>query len=356
MSPKTGQSTKSRTLRIALLILLIAAAGVAGYAFLFEGEKAPNILTLYGNVDVRQAQLAFPVSGRIVEIHVTEGDRVEEGRLLAEIDASYYRPVVARARAQVAAQEQVLAELLAGSREEEIAAARARVNEAEARLGDARQSYQRTQELAETQYATEQKLDSARAALKQAEARLRAAQQDLELVLKGPRTEAIHGARARLDSRKAALELAEEKLEDTRLHAPGTGIVRNRILEPGDMAFPQKPALTLALTDPLWIRAYVDETNLGKIAPGMKAEVTTDSFPEKIYRGWIGYISPTAEFTPKTVQTEELRSKLVYQVRVFVCNPEYQLRLGMPVTVTVPLDQPKAPDDIPGDPCGEQEQ
>ena len=127
-------------------------------------------------------------------------------------------------------------------------------------------------------------------------------------------------------------------------------------MEPGDMAFPQTPVLTLALTSPIWVRAYVDEVNLGKIAPGMKATVTTDSYPDKSYTAWIGYISPTAEFTPKSVQTEELRSKLVYQVRVYVCNPENQLRLGMPATVMVPLDVPlPAQDKQPGDPCGEQQ-
>jgi HlyD family secretion protein len=135
--------------------------------------------------------------------------------------------------------------------------------------------------------------------------------------------------------------LAREVLKDTELYAPTDGIIRNRILELGDMATPQTPVFTLALTNPVWVRAYAPETALGKLAPGMSADVSTDSYPDKTYRGWIGFISPTAEFTPKNVETPELRTRLVYQVRIYVCNPQDELRLGMPATVSIPLDQPK---------------
>jgi HlyD family secretion protein len=110
------------------------------------------------------------------------------------------------------------------------------------------------------------------------------------------------------------------------------------------MASPQRPVYTLALTDPLWVRAYVQEKDLGKVKSGMRAEVATDSYPGKRYQGWIGYISPSAEFTPKSVETTEVRSNLVYQVRVFVCNPQNELRLGMPATVTMPLNEQPAAD------------
>jgi HlyD family secretion protein len=153
---------------------------------------------------------------------------------------------------------------------------------------------------------------------------------------------------------EAALRLAERELADTKLYAPARGVIQDRILEPGDMAFPQTPVYTLALTDPIWVRAYVSEPDMGKIAPGMSATVHTDSFPDKQYPGWVGFISPTAEFTPKQVETTELRSKLVYQVRVYVCNPQNELRLGMPVTVTVPLRQPlKVPGPNSADQCRE---
>ncbi len=344
-----------KIIRILVLLVVIGAIAAGIYYYRKGGEEPTDRLVLYGNVDIRQVQMAFQDNGRIEKIYVTEGDRVKAGQVLAEIDPVRYRAAVAAAKSKVASQEQVLARLLAGSRPQEIAAARARVAAAKANVEDARQNYDRAKQLADTQFVSQQKLDNAQASLKTAKANLDAEQQALGLAVQGPRQEDIDAARATLEAYKAQLDLAQQQLEDTRLIAPAEGIIRDRIMEPGDMAFPQTPVLTLALTSPLWVRAYVDETNLGKIAPGMKASVTTDSYPGKSYTGWIGFISPTAEFTPKTVQTEELRSKLVYQVRVYVCNPQNQLRLGMPATVTILLDQPApAADQTPGDRCGEK--
>ena len=140
------------------------------------------------------------------------------------------------------------------------------------------------------------------------------------------------------------LAIARKQLADASLIAPAAGVIQDRILEPGDMASPQLSVYTLALTDPIWVRAYVQGSDMGKIHQGMGAEVSTDSYPGKRYRAWLGYISPSAEFTPKSVETTEVRSNLVYQVRVFVCNPQNELRLGMPATVTIPLDQPASAD------------
>lgn len=330
---------KVKVRRLLILFLVLSAAAGGAYVY-FQQEEAPtDTLTLYGNVDIREVQLAFHDTGRIASIVVQEGDRVKAGRLVAELDPVRYQAAAARAKAKEAAQEQVLARLLAGSRPEEIAAARAQVRAAEAHLRDAEQTYKRTETLARTQYASQQKLDNAEAALKSGRADLDAQQQALTLAVKGPRQEDIDAARAQLKADRAARELADRELADTKLYAPASGVIRDRILEPGDMAFPQTPVFTLALTEPLWIRAYVNETDLGKIAPGMRAAVSTDSFPGKVYEGWVGYISPTAEFTPKQVETTELRSKLVYQVRVYVCNPQNELRLGMPATVTIPMQQ-----------------
>jgi len=196
---------------------------------------------------------------------------------------------------------------------------------------------------------SKQQLDNAESTLKTARADLAAARQALSLAIEGPRNQDIARARATLKSLQATLGLAAQKLRDTKLYAPENGIIRNRILEPGAMAFASRPVFTLALINPVWVRAYVPEPDLGKIREGMIAEITTDSFPGKTYRGWIGFISPTAEFTPKTVETPELRTKLVYRVRVFACNPRNELRLGMPVTVTVDLKQQPASSSHP--PC-----
>jgi len=196
----------------------------------------------------------------------------------------------------------------------------------------------------------EQQASDARAAADGAQARLKAAQETLQLAVLGARKEDIAAARATLEANRAALAIARKQLADAELHAPSEGIIQDRILEPGDMASPQHPVYTLALTDPVWVRAYVPGPQLGKLRPGMRAVVTTDSYPDARYQGWIGFISPTAEFTPKAVETTEVRTSLVYQVRVFVCNPQDQLRLGMPATITIPLDQP-AGGGTAADPC-----
>jgi len=159
------------------------------------------------------------------------------------------------------------------------------------------------------------------------------------LLQAGPRKEDIAEGRAQLAARKAGLVLARQHLKNAELYAPANGVIRNRILELGDMASPQTPLLTLAFIDPVWVRAYLQEPALGRVALGTKAFIYTDSFPDNVYTGWVGYISPSAEFTPKNVQTAELRTRLVYSVRIYACNPQGELRLGMPVTVTIDLAQ-----------------
>jgi HlyD family secretion protein len=344
---------KKRILPLIVLVFLAAGTGFWYFHRVRGGEEAKE-LTLYGNVDIRQIQLAFHATGRIQELAVQEGDDVKAGQQVAEIDPIRYEASVARTAAEVAAQKQVLARLLAGTRPEEIREAEARVKAAEAKLEDASLVHQRTQELYRNKTAPKQSLDDAEAAFASARADLDAARQALALAVKGPREEDIAAARAQVKASEAALRLAERELADTKLYAPSAGVIQDRILEPGDMAFPETPVLTLALINPVWVRAYISEPNLGKIAPGMKAHVTTDSFPAKIYPGWVGFISPTAEFTPKEVQTTELRTKLVYRIRVYACNPIKELRLGMPVTVTIPLDQPR--ENLPGntDRCQEE--
>lgn len=343
---------KKNLLRIGLPLLVIAAIGAALYVWLGNGPAATDNLRLFGNVDIRQVRLAFHDTGRIERIPVQEGAAVTAGSLVAQLDPVRFEAAVSEARARVSAQQEVLTRLLAGSRPEEIAEAEANVRGAEATLADADKVYRRTRTLAATEYVSRQKLDDAEAALANAQASLDAARQRLNLTVKGPRQEDIAAARASLEQSEAALQLTEEKLADTRLLAPADGIIQNRVLEAGDMASPRTPVVTLALTNPIWVRAYVSEPDLGKIAPGMAVEVGTDSFPDKVYRGWIGFISPTAEFTPKRVETTELRSKLVYQVRAYVCDPANELRLGMPATVDVRLDERRKAENLDlANPC-----
>jgi HlyD family secretion protein len=328
------------------LVLIILAAGFGAYRWWLgrSAQTAGDHLTLFGNVDIREAQLAFTESEHIEEILVQEGDRVERGQVLARLRDE--------ASAQVAAQEQVVARLKAGSRPEEIAKARADLAAAQAQAQTTHDTHERQRALLAKKLTSPESVDVARGAADTAAAQAKAAEATLALVLAGPRREDIAQARAELEARRAALALADERLADTMLTAPAAGIVRDRLLEPGDLATPQKPVITLAMIDPVWVRTWLPEPELGRVAEGMKAEIRTDSYPDKVYPGWVGYVSPTAEFTPKNVESPELRTRLVYQLRVFACNPGGELRLGMPVTVTVPLGQPAAGAAPAANPCG----
>ncbi|HIE33193.1 MAG TPA: HlyD family efflux transporter periplasmic adaptor subunit [Thermodesulfobacteriaceae bacterium] len=327
-----------------IILLVIAALAGSGYWYFRTMKQEPeNQLLLYGNVDLRQVQLAFHSTGRIDRILVQEGDQVKAGQLLGSVDPVRYQATLQRLQAEVSAQQQVVARLESGSRPQEIEEARAGVKAREARLQETTVTFERLQRLQRQKGASKQQVDNARAAYLSARADLSAARQTLDLVIQGPRIEDIAAAKASLRAKEAAVTLARQELADTSIYAPSAGIIRDRILEPGDMAFPATPVLTLALTDPLWVRAYIPESDLGKIRPGMAAGIHTDSFPNKTYQGWVGYISPTAEFTPKTVETPALRTRLVYQVRVFACNPEHQLRPGMPATVVFDLARTETP-------------
>ena len=340
----------SKKKRIFLVLFALLVIGGVLFWVLHQHKAATNVVTIYGNIDIRQVQAAFHDDGRVQALLVQEGDRVHKGQLLAELDPVRFQDAVARDKALVAAREQILARLLAGSRPEEIAEARAQVAAAQASLANAEVTYKRQESLAAEQYVPKQNVDNAAASLKTARANLEHSQQALTLAIKGPRKEDIAAARAQLAADRAALALAERQLQDTKLYAPENGVVQDRIVEPGDMVSPSTPIFTLALDNPVWARAYLPEKALGKVRPGMRAEISSDSFPGKRFTGWVGFISPTAEFTPKTVETTELRTELMYRVRVYACNPQHELRLGMPVTVRIDL-QKNAPQNLPQHPC-----
>jgi len=323
-----------RKLLIIVVILLVAAASVSWW--IFERHGASSELVLYGNIDLRQVQLAFNNSERIAAVLVQEGDHVRKGQVLARLDTSRLEPQVAQAAAQAAAQLQVVTRLRNGSRPEEIAQARANVESAKADLVNAQRQYERYKSASEAsagRAVRQQDVDAAKAALDVASAKLAVNQKALDLAVLGPRKEDIAENEARLRANEAQLALLRRQLTDSELIAPADAVVRTRIMEPGEMATPQSPVFSLAIIDPKWVRAYISEPDLGKIRPGMAASVGVDAFPKRRFDGWIGFISPVAEFTPKSVQTEELRTSLVYEVRVFVKDPADELRLGMPASV-----------------------
>lgn len=325
--------------KVILLILFIAAVAIAAVVWQIRSPVRTHSreLLLYGNVDLRQVNLAFNGSERIETLLVEEGDRVHKGQTLGTLEMARIKASVAQAEARAEAQTQVVKRLENGTRPEEIEQARANVMAAQTEVHNTRRSFERLRETARAGATSQQNLDNAQAAYEMAQARLRVHQKALDLALLGPRREDIAEAHATLRANEANLYLLNQDLANATLISPTEGVVQNRLLEPGDMASPQRPVFTIAITDPKWVRAYVSEPDLGKIRPGMEAFVMTDSFPGKRYEGWVGFISPAASFTPKSVETTELRTSLVYEIRVFVKDPGDELRLGMPATVHIPL-------------------
>jgi HlyD family secretion protein len=330
-------NTMKRFFKIVILAVIFISVGVLGSRWFIKMKNNPSAteLKIYGNIDIRDANLAFNEQERIAEIFVEEGDRVKKGQVLAILQTHRLEAQIQEAEAQIAAQQEVVKRLEAGTRPQEIGQAHAEVAAAKATVRNSMLNFERISKTSGAGATSQQALDNARAQLDVDQAQLKVKEKALNLALEGPRKEDIAAAKNTLEALKASLSLLKIRLADMTLISPSPGIIRNRILEPGEMANPTRPVVTLALTDPKWVRAYVPEPDLGRINLGMKAKILSDSFPDQSFEGWIGFISPVAEFTPKTVETEDLRTKLVYEVRVFVHDSEDLLRLGMPVTVIV---------------------
>lgn len=320
----------NRSLVVGGAALLLLVAWLA-YAALRPNDNAA--LVLQGNVDVRQVNLGFKVGGRIAEMIVDEGDRVEAGRTIASLDKSYFADEVRLAQARVATQAAILSKLENGTRPEEIAQARAAVADREAALALAEATLQRQETLASRDIASHQRHDEATATASQAKAALESARETLKLAELGPRREDIDAAKAQLEAEKAALIQAERRLADASLIAPSAGTVLTRVREPGAIVGAGETVYAVTIVSPVWVRTYVGEPDLGRIRPGMKVKILTDG--GKAYSGQVGFISPVAEFTPKTVETRELRTSLVYRIRIVVEGETGGLLQGMPVTVTI---------------------
>ena len=327
-------------LRVALILAALVVVGAALWWWLSGHGAARQELTLYGNVDLRQIDLPFNGSERVAEVLAQEGDHVKQGQVLARLDTSRLGPAVARAQADLEAQQQMVNRLHSGNRPAEIDQARANTAAARADAVNAHAQLERLRTLSQNtagRALSRQDLDSAQAAADAAETKLVASEKALALELAGPRREDVAQGEAQLQSQRAALAMLQQQLDDAELRAPVDAVVRSRVVEPGEISSPQKTAFTLAIVDPKWVRAYISESDLGQVHEGLRATVSVDAFPNHRFEGWIGFISPTAEFTPKAVETRELRSSLVYEVRVFVKDPQDQLRLGSPATVHLPL-------------------
>jgi HlyD family secretion protein len=374
------------------LIGVAAVVALAAFGYLLRGflSGSDNVVRVSGNIEVIDAQLSFKLAGRVEERRVREGETVRQGQVIARLESRELEHEVALRRAEVAAARAALAELEAGSRPEEIAQAEAAMLQAKARLEEL-EAGSRPQELAAAEAAvararaeaeraasdferydglyrleivSAERRDHARAALETAEARLREAEEQLklvqegprreqveqaraayrqakenfELVRKGPRREQIAQARARHEQAQQALGVAETRFGYATLTAPFAGVVLSENIEPGEFVTAGTPVVTVGDVANVWLRAYLNETDLGRVKLGQRARVTTDTFPGKSYEGRVTFISSEAEFTPRSVQTHKERVKLVYRIKIDVPNPHRELKPGMPADAEILLD------------------
>lgn len=335
---------KIAILLIAIAVLLASLGWWFGVpAKLGWVERDDTRLTLYGNVDIRQVPLGFRVSGRIDKVLFDEGDIVTAGAVIARLDTAPYEHAVTAAEADVAGLRATLEKAIAGPRDTEIAQAQATLNERMADLQNVTLAYERAVRLRPNGTISQSGLDEAIAAKSMALARTQSAREAFALLKEGTRSEDIAAARASLAAAEANLSTARTSLDDGELRAPNDGIILSRVREPGAIIAPSDVVTVLSLLKPVWVRTYISEVDLGRISPGMIVDVYSDTNPDRPAKGKIGFISPVAEFTPKSVETPELRTDLVYRLRVIIHEAGPDLRQGMPVTIRLPPETGKRP-------------
>lgn len=385
----------SRRIFIVLVVISVVLAAVIVQRFwLAAPANRTDRIKVSGNIEVIDVQVSFKIAGRIEERPVDEGQWVNKGQLVARLETADLQQELASRTAEAQAAQGVLDELLAGSRDEEIAAAKAQLERAtalmaeldagtrpqeiavaEATLARAQaerdrleSEYRRAAQLNEQKMIAVEQFDRARSAFDvgvaqlreaalrlelakegprheqkdQAREALRQAQAQYDLVKAGPRRQVIAVGRARFEQAQAALRLAQTRLEYATLKAPMSGVVVSKNTEPGEYVAPGTPVVTIGDLKNVWLRAYIQERDHVRVKPGQKAQVLTDTYPGKIYEGRVSFISPEAEFTPKTVQTQQERVKLVYRIKIDIDNPNLELKPGTPADAEILLDSPSA--------------
>lgn len=315
------------------IYVLTAILSLSGCDWPWDGAPETSSITLSGTVDAREVDLSFQASGRIKQLHTDEGQRVQAAQVVAELDPRDYELALDRAHAQEGSAQKALAVLKAGSRRQDIRAAEAVLAEAEANLRLANAQVARTSELMAKHFATQEQLDIVNTQADAAGAKMEQARQQLSLLREGPRMEDIERAAADYAAARVAAATAEQQSSYVKLVSHVTGVVSVRLTEAGQVVVAGQPVFRLAELDRPWVRAYLSEADLPRVKLGQPAEVRIDGLPGKVFTGRLSFISPVAEFTPKTVETRALRVDLVYRVKVDVDNPQGQLKIGMPAEV-----------------------
>lgn len=330
------------------LILLAIAAAVAVWRLGRGPALPPGAIKVSGTIEVTDVAASFKIPGRITERLVDEGDTVKAGQVIARLDETDQAHEVAARRAETEAARAALAELEAGSRREEIGQADAALQRTKADEERLQIDFNRVEALFKKEVVPARDLDNARSRYQSAKAAVREAAERLTLVRKGPRRETIDQAKARLRDAEAALALAHSRLGYTTLTSPADGVVLSKNAEPGELVAAGTPVVTIGDITRAWLRAYISETDLGRVKIGQPARITSDTWPGKAYDGRVAFISPQAEFTPKSVQTEKERVKLVYRIKIDVPNPRGELKPGMPADAAIQTDASPSPPRRPG--------
>jgi HlyD family secretion protein len=383
---------------VVFAFVLVIGAGFVFYLVKNRQTTGEGHILVSGTIELTEVDCAFRISGMIDELRSDEGDSVKEGDLIARLDDRELRDrrnkaeaslrteesrvrqlliaieleernsrgLIAQSRANLAASQARLKELLAGSRPQEIEEARAEMDRAYSELKKVTLDWERAQRLYAVQSISKREWDAAKAAFEMAQAQYQRAREQYDLVKEGPRKETIEAARskeaearaalqvaeattlkveglkqelettrARVEAARAELDLAETLLREAKLYAPISGMVLSKNMERGEIALPGSSLLTIGDLKKVWLRAYINETDLGRVKLGQPVQILTDTYPGKVYPGRIAFISDKAEFTPKQIQTQEERVKLVYRIKIDIDNPLMELKSGMPADARI---------------------
>lgn len=316
---------------VPIVVMLAAVTGVAGGWLYFRNQGISNDrVFVSGNIEATEVDLSFRIAGQIMRLDLEEGTRVKKNAPVAELDTDTLEAQRASAKAEIAGLRAALDELEEGTRKEQIAQAKAIYKAAESKLKNAKDEYDRYEPLFKEGAVSASTFDTRVTILKTATEDYNNAKERLLELERGPREEQIRAARARWEKAKWELKRIELDIEHSLLTSPVSGVVLIKANEIGEVVLPGATVATVAAIDEVWLKGYVGESYLGKIKYGQKAEITTDSYPGKVYVGTVTFISSRAEFTPKNVQTKQERVKQVYRVKITIPNPHEELKIGMP--------------------------
>jgi HlyD family secretion protein len=331
-----------KVLLISILLMTCAIGVTAWWFYSRNSEVSPGRVFVSGNIEATEVDLSFRLSGQITTLPVKEGDRVTKDQIIASLDTDTLEALRRGAQADIDTNRAVLDQLEEGTRKEQIEALRALYKAAESRMKNATDEFNRYAPLYREGAISKSTYDSRETALRVATEEYNNALERLSEAEKGPREQEIRAARERLERAKWELARIKLDIDHSVLTTPVTGVVLVKSNEPGEVVLPGATVATVAEIDEVWLKGYVGESDLGRIKLGQSAEITTDTFPGKIYAGIVTFISARAEFTPKNVQTKEERVKQVYRVKITIPNLDQELKIGMPAEGHIVTDRESA--------------